>query len=170
MVTIQSTPRRWLVVQASALLQSVAVSNYACFAGSRTPDFRPQTPGSPLAMQVALILRDAGGDTRLTVESIRLANSGKTDIQMIWNGYDRERHVQVFWVWDFYRIQSIAVLRVELPPESSTELGDPWQKTLDAIRALGPGAAIELDVQSACGDLRQPHKITEPLKEWIPSA
>jgi hypothetical protein len=166
---------RWLVVQASALLESVATANYACYGRGGVPHYpaatlpasasRPSQNGTTLCVE--LTVRDAQGMIRLACLDLDLKNLEHSARQVAWSGYDQARHLQVLWVWDFYRIQSHVALRAAVPAKDVTP--DPtWQGTLDAIRAIVPGDEIRFDVRSACGDIHQVHTVEHNAAEWKP--
>jgi hypothetical protein len=166
-----ATPRRWLVVQASALLESIATGNYACYGRVGVPHYpavrRPASDQQPGELCVEMLVRAADGTLRLACLDLTLTPHEKTDQRVIWNGYHAVQHLQVIWVWDFFRILSHVALRVAEPPPGITP-DAAWQDALDAIRAVVPGDQISFDVRSACGDIHQSHALTAPAKAWEP--
>lgn len=162
-------PRRWLVIKSTAVLASVAATNYVCYGGRPVVQLGAvEPPTDPARLALALALRDSEAQTRLALPHLELKNHETSINQLIWNGYDRERHLQVLWVWDFFRIQSHIALRVALPPEDSAAVDERWQSMIDAVRGLSPGCRIDVEVQSACGDIMQLHPLSEPVSEWVP--
>ncbi len=162
------SPHRWLVVGSSALLQSVATENYACYGGGGVPryGFTPSTqPADPSILTVTLTLCAADGGARLTLTGLELRYLEGTGQQMTWGGFDRARRLQVVWVWDYYRIQSHVVLRELLPPNED-EIEPEWHTALEALRAVQPGDNVIFDVKSACGDIHQEHVVTAAPLEW----
>jgi hypothetical protein len=167
----QSAPRRWLVVQASALLESVATGNYACYGRVGVPRYpavrRAGNGQEPGELCVEMMVRAADGTLRLACLDLTLKQHEKTDQRVVWSGYNAAQHLQVIWVWDFFRIQSHVALRVaELPEGSAPDAA--WKDALDAIRAVVSGDQISFDVRSACGDIHQSHTFTAPAKAWEP--
>jgi hypothetical protein len=157
---------RWLVVQTSATLRTVASQNCACFGMDGVPRYGPDETGparTPAALNVAITLR-AGRETRLSYDALRMTLLRSTDKDMVWSGFDAARQLQVLWVWDFYRIQSHVALRAAIPGEGIVP--EPWRASLDALRAAGPGDEIELEVTSACGDFDQTHTLARGAVEW----
>ncbi|WP_119067959.1 hypothetical protein [Aggregatilinea lenta] len=161
---------RWLIVQTSATLRTVASQNCACFGTDGVPRYGPEESGpahGPAALRVALALR-AGRDTRLAADALRMTLLRSNEKEMVWSGFDADRQLQVLWVWDFYRIQSHVALRVALPDAGL--LPDTWRAAVDALRAAGPDDEIELEVASACGDFEQPHTLVRGAVEWEKSS
>jgi len=161
----------WLVLQASAVLQAVAATNYACYGRTGVPRYpRPAASSAaerPATLCVEVFLRDPAGEVRLACLDLDLALHERNDRQIVWLGYDASRHLQVAWVWDFYRILSHAVLRVRIPPRQ--EPPDPaWVGAVEALRAAGPGYEVEFRVRSACGDIQQVHRVERPAVPWSP--
>ncbi|NLF74474.1 MAG: hypothetical protein GX573_02155 [Chloroflexi bacterium] len=166
-----ATPRRWLVAQASAVLASVAAQNYTCYGGSGVPHYGPaqadEPPDEPGTITLTVMLLDAQQQARLRWPDLRLRVLEQNERRTVWSGYDRERHLQALWVWDFYRIQSHFALRAALP-EGDGEVAAARRATLEALRALQPGDVIAVEVQSACGDIQQTHTVERPAAEWKP--
>ena len=166
-------PEKWLMVRSSALLALSAASDYTCYGRQGVPRYGaglPSPPDEPSTLDVALTVRAPDGTDRLGPPvGWRLKVARKTERQQVWSGYDPLRHVQVVWVWDFYRIQSHVVLRVALPPKDVTPDAT-WQAALDAFRVIQPGDEVLLDVVSAaCGDFRQQHPLPHGATEWSAS-
>lgn len=165
-------PRRWLVVQASALLEAVAATNYACYGSAGVPRYgvaQPaRQPKDESTLCAELVVRSPQGEIRLAWIDLDLEPVQRSDRQVVWGAYDAARRLQVLWVWDFYRILSHVVLRGGLPPAPDVTPDPAWQGTLDALRALAPGDQIELKVQSACGNIHQRHTLDRPAVEWEP--
>jgi len=165
--------RRWLLVQATALLASVATQNYVCFGGGPVPRYGlppPPTPAAdPAGLVLTLMLQDAAGKTRLECPGLELSLRDATVRHLVWTGYEAARRLQTIWVWDFYRIQSHIALRVRVPAgDVSEKAAVAWKETLDAVRALKPGDQIVVDVKSACGDIHQSHALSAAPVEWSP--
>jgi hypothetical protein len=162
---------RWLVIQASALLESVATANYTCYGRTGVPHYPAAAPPKPsqdgTTLCVELTVSDAEGTVRLACLDMDLKNLEHSARQVAWSGYDPARHLQVLWVWDFFRIQSHVALRAAVPPKSEV-LDATWQGTLDAMRAVTPGDQIRFDVRSACGDIHQVHTVEHKAAEWKP--
>jgi hypothetical protein len=166
---------RWLVIQASALLESVATANYACYGRGGVPHYPAGQPAAPSSrpspngttLCVELIVRDAQGAVRLACLDLDLKNLEHSARQIAWSGYDQARHMQVLWVWDFYRILSHVALRAAVPAQDETPDAT-WQGTLDAIRAVTPGDEIRIEVRSACGDIHQSHTVEHKAVDWKP--
>ena len=167
-----TTPRRWLVAQASAVLASVAAQNYTCYGGGGVPHYGParpdEPPDEPGTITLTVTLFDTKQQERLRCPDLRLRVLEQNDRRIVWSGYDRERHLQALWVWDFYRIQSHFALRAALP-EGDGEVAAARRTTLEALRALQPGDSIAVEVQSACGDIQQTHAVERPAVEWKPA-
>jgi hypothetical protein len=164
-------PEAWLVVQATALLQSVATANYACYGRGGVPRYpRPtlsKPPQGPPTLCVEALLRDAAGEVTLACLDLDLALQGQDAHQILWSGYDPTRHLQVIWAWDFFRILSHALLRSRVPPPDGT--ADPaWAVAVEALRAVKPGFTVEFHVRSACGDIHQAHRVEHPAATWSP--
>jgi hypothetical protein len=167
-------PRRWLVAQASALLQAVAATNYACYGSAGVPRYGvqppPRQPKDASTLCAELMVRSPQGEVRLAWIDLDLEPVQHSDRQVVWSAYDPARRLQVLWVWDFYRILSHVVLRGGLPPAPDVTPDAPWRATLDALRAAAPGDQIALKVQSACGNIHQLHTLERPAAEWEPAA
>ncbi len=165
-------PQRWLVAQASALLETVAATNVACYGSGGVPrygvDAPPRQPKDASTLCAELMLRSPQGETRLAWIDLDLEPVQHSDRQVVWGAYDSARRLQVLWVWDFYRILSHIVLRGGLPPTPDETLDPAWQTTLDALRAAAPGDQVEIKVQSACGNIHQQHTLDRPAAEWAP--
>lgn len=167
-------PRKWLVIGASAVLETVATENYVCYTRAAPPPrptvITPVLPGKePPTLQLVLVLRDTAGAPRFATEEVELKNQRRDRQQAIWNGFIADRCLQVIWVWDFYRIQSHIALRVGLPPEGEpAESETAWRETLAALRAVQPGDRLDIDVVSACGDIHQQHTVAAAPTEWTP--
>jgi hypothetical protein len=116
---------------------------------------------------VELIARDPGGETRLALLDLTLKRQENTARQIVWSGYDAERHLQVVWVWDFYRILSHVALRIADPPPG-TAPAEAWQGAVETARVMGPGMTIALSARSACGDIRQSHTLAGAAAVWEP--
>lgn len=166
----KATPETWLVVQATALLQSVATANYACYGRAGVPRYpRPATsepPAGPATLCVEALLRDPTGEVTLAFLDLDLVLHQQDKHQVVWSGYDATRHVQVVWVWDFYRILSHAVLRGAVPPQGTPDAA--WNTAIEALRAVKPDFTIEFQVRSACGDIHQVHRVERPAVTWSP--
>ncbi len=167
-------PARWLVVQASAVLESVASSNYACYGRAGVPRYPVSAPESPAngapTLCAELLVREAAGTVRLAWLDVEFALAKQNDWQVVWSAFDPARQLQVLWVWDFYRILSHAALRLRLPrKDQAAELPEAWRGALDALRAMAPGDGIEFHVRSACGDIHQHHAVSTPAQEWEPA-
>jgi hypothetical protein len=182
---------RWWVVQATAVLESVATTNYACYGRPGVPRYPiPRRTGNgqePSELCVELMARGADGSLRLACLDLTLNQHDKTDQRVVWTGYHAAQHLQVIWVWDFFRIQSHVALRVAEPlpfPTGENLIPGPsplngeggfregldaaWQDALAAIRALAVGDQISFDVRAACGDIHQGHTLASPAKIWEP--
>jgi len=162
----QPPVRRWLVLGASALLSSVAVQNYVCY--SRPP--AGGSPEDPATLTLDIAIEDATQQPRWQQVAAQLKSLETTDRQIMWSGYDVVRHLQVIWVWDFYRIQSHVALRVMLPPEGSEDVNPTWQQALDGLRAVTQGDVLRASVRSSCGDIFQVHTIQTPAQAWTPGS
>ena len=164
-------PSRWWMVQASALLESVATGNYACYGRVGVPRYpairRAGNGQEPGELCVEMMVRAADGTLRLVCLDLTLKQYEKTDQRVIWSGYNAAQHLQVIWVWDFFRIQSHVALRIAEPPDGVTP-DNAWKDALDAIRAVVSGDQISFDVRSACGDIHQSHALTAPARAWEP--
>jgi len=172
------TPDRWLVLQASAVLAAVAVTNYVCYGGSSVPRYGeapvPQPPRDPSILCAEIIARGPAtesqeGVLRLAELDLRFRQVEQSERQVIWAWNEPARWLQVYWVWDFFRLQSHIALRVGLPaPGHDPESG--WAGTLAAVRAIAPGDTISVRVQSPCGNIHQVHPVTAAAVEWQPPA
>jgi hypothetical protein len=166
-------PARWLVLQASALLESVASANYTCYGRVGVPTYpveRPTPPDAAPVLCAEMLLRGPDDVVRLACLDLEFALTRQDDWQVAWSVYVAPRQLQVLWVWDFYRILSHAVLRLRLPrKDQHAEVDEAWQGGLDALRAVAPGDVIEFSVRSACGDIHQLHPVTASPVEWEPA-
>jgi hypothetical protein len=164
-------PRRWLVVQATALLESVSTNNYACYGRAGVPRYpappRASNGQEPTELCVEFMLRGADDALRLACLDLTLKNLDRTGQRVVWSGYHAPQHMQVIWIWDFYRIQSHVALRVA-EPRDDAEPDAVWRDAVAAIRAAVPGDRITFDVRAACGDIHQAHTVTNPAKVWEP--
>jgi len=164
-------PQRWLVVQASALLEAVSTSNYACYGRGGVPRYpiarRTGNGQDPAELCVEMRVRSADGTLRLVSLDLTLNQHEKTDQRAVWIGYVEAQRLQVIWIWDFYRILSHVALRAGEPPPG-VEPDGTWKEALEAVRALAAGDTIAFDVRSACGDIHQSHTLTSPAKAWEP--
>jgi hypothetical protein len=167
----KSALRRWWVVQATARLEAVSTGNYACYGRAGVPRYPvPRRAGNgqePGELCVEMMVRSADGTLRLACLDLTLKQHEKSDQRVVWSGYNAAQHVQVIWVWDFYRILSYVALRVAEPPEGVAP-DAAWKDAADAIRTVVPGDQITFDVRSACGDIHQAHPLTAPAKVWEP--
>jgi len=168
--TAPASPQ-WLVLQGSGLLEAVATTNYACYGRQGVPRY-PVVQSKPASddratLCVEVLLRDPAGEVRLACLDLDLEAQVRNDHLVIWAGYDAGRHLQVAWVWDFYRILSHAVLRVALPADSGPP-DSAWQGAVEALRAAGPDDTIECRVRSACGDIHQQHRVEHAAVVWKP--
>ena len=166
-----ATPETWLVVQATALLQSVATANYACYGRAGVPRYpRPamsKPPEGPVTLCVEALLRDPAGEVTLACLDLDLVLQQQDPRQVVWSGYDTTHHLQVGWVWDSFRILSHAVLRGAIPPADGAP--DPaWSAAAEALRAVRAGYTVEFHVRSACGDIHQVHGVERPAAPWSP--
>jgi hypothetical protein len=165
--TIPSS-RRWLVLQATAILESVAAENYVRYSGDSVPRYGVIQPAArpvpdPEVFTLSLALSGARQQTRLACPALPMKLLEGTEERLTWSGTDLDQHLQVVWVWDFFRVQSHVALRVLLPdPES----GPAWRAAADALRAAQPGDQIDLDVQAASGTIHQVHTLTAAAVEW----
>lgn len=167
----RAAPETWLVVQATALLQSVATANYACYGRAGVPRYpypaASKPPEGPATLCVEALLRDQAGEVTLACLDLDLVLHQQDARQAVWSGYDAARHVQVVWAWDFYRILSHAVLRGAILPKDGAP--DPaWDAAVEALRAVKPGFTVEFHVRSACGDIHQAHRVERPAASWSP--
>lgn len=166
-------PARWLVLQASALLESVASANYACYGRAGVPTYpverRPVEHDAAPVLCAEMLVKQPEGAVRLACLDLEFALASQDDRQVVWSALDVPRQLQVLWVWDFYRILSHAVLRLRLPrKDQGADVDEVWQSGLEALRAVAPGDAIEFSVRSACGDIRQVHAVAAGAAEWEP--
>ncbi|MBN1680314.1 MAG: hypothetical protein JW966_08470 [Anaerolineae bacterium] len=172
-------PRRWWMIQASAVLSSVATQNYVRFGcdGVLTyplPGPAVVSPSDPERIEAVLIFRAAearslitGTETELVIPAIELKTLDCDEHQTTWGGYDRVRHLQVLWVWDFYRIQSHLALRMAKPPQTSApEVA--WQQAFDMFCALQPGDQLVFDVDAATGQIHQVHTLEAAAAAYTP--
>ncbi len=161
---------RWLVVQATALLQSVATSNYACYGRGGVPRYPAGQPApsaaDPAALCAELLALDADDRVTLACLDLEFSSVEQGPQRVVWGAYDAARRLQVLWVWDFYRIQSHVALRLRLPGDHAPDAA--WAAALDAVRALRPGETLALNVRSACGDIHQRHTLAGAAVEWSP--
>ena len=162
--------RRWLVAHATALLESVATSNYACYGRGGVPRYPVTRPVTPLATDPAvlcaeLLAQDVQGNVRLAWLDLELSSAEDDSRRVVWSAYDAARRLQVVWAWDFYRILSHVALRVQLPGADQTPDAS-WAAALDAVRALQPGDTLALNVRSVCGDIHQGHTLAQAAVEW----
>jgi len=170
--THPTPPTRWLMVSASAPLDAVATTNFACYGQAGVPRYpyvmlRPSAPAEdgPPTLCAELLLRDAQERPRLALLDLTLRQRQADAKQYIWETFVAERRLHIVWVWDFFRILSHAVLRVQLPPAELTP-AEPWAQTLEAFRALNAGDTLTLNVASACGNVHQTHTLTAPARPW----
>lgn len=164
-------PRRWMVAQTSALLDSVATTNVVCYGRFGVPHY-PVTPAEaqpdkPATLCTELRIQAPDGSMRLALLDLDLVQTSISDKQTVWSGYHAERRMQVIWVWDFFRILSHVVLRIGVPREGQTS-DALWQTTLDVARAMAAGDVIAFKVQSQCGNIHQQHTLTSAPFEWDP--
>lgn len=169
---LTESPRRWLVLEATALLESVAAMNLSSYGR------RPAQNGVPgaaredaelLEIRAELGLIAADGLVRLRLPDLMLTRAQHSERQTVWTGYDAVRRLQVIWAWDFYRIQSHVVLRAGIP-EETVEPEALWASAVSALRAAAVRDRIALTAQSAYGDLQQDHILTARAHEWTPGA
>lgn len=171
--TTIARPKRWLVVQSTALLESVATSNYACYGRQGVPRYPIPAPTQADPAQpvlcVELHISDPEGATRLALLDLELVQHEQSARRAMWQMYDAGRRMQVIWVWDFYRILSSVVIRFGLPDagQASDAL---WQSVLDAARMIEVQDVITLKVRSRCGSIDQRHTITDQPHEWEPES
>lgn len=163
-------PRRWMVVQTTALLESVATGNIACYGRGGVPRYplsptppEPQPEIATLCVEVHLQAPD--GTTRLALLDLDFTQSEQSKERTIWSVYDAARRLQIIWIWDFYRILSHIILRIGVPQEGQTS-DALWQSMLDIARAMGKGDVLTLKVQSRCGNIQQQHTLTRAPYEW----
>lgn len=148
---------RWLVVQSSALLDTVPTENYVRYGGCAVPRYgvgQPAPAAVPPLSRLVVTLSLRGQ----MLPDLTLTILDNTVRQVVWNGYDRLRRLQTAWVWDFYRIQSHLVLRVLLPTHDDA-LDPAWRETLDPIRALQPGDPLVIEACAGCGNIHQTHTL-----------
>lgn len=168
---LPNLPERWLVIQATAVLEAVAAANVACYGRRGVPHYPVPTPAQqqpePPVLCAELHLTAADGAIRLALLDLDLIRAAHSDKHTIWQVYDTARQMQIIWVWDFFRIQSHIIVRVGLPAAGHTpESG--WQAALDALRAMQKGDRIALKVQSTCANIHQPHTLSAAPSEWSP--
>lgn len=172
------TPDRWLVLQASAVLAAVAVTNYVCYGGASVPRYGeapvPQPPRDPSILCAEIIARGPASESqegvlRLAELDLRFRQVEQSERQVIWAWNELARWLQVYWVWDFFRLQSHIALRVGLPAPGQ-DIASGWAGTLAAVRAIAPGDTISVRVQSPCGNIHQVHPVTAAAVEWQPPA
>ncbi len=169
------TPERWFVAQATAVLESVAAANVACYGRRGVPHYPVPTPAelqtAPPILCAELHITTTDGTSRLVLLDLDLARTAQPEKtvakQAIWQVYDTARQMQIIWVWDFFRIQSHIILRVGLPAADYTP-GTDWQSALDALRATQKGDRITLKVQSTCANIQQQHALTAAPSDWSP--
>lgn len=155
------------------MLASVAAHNFVCFGSGGVPRYGVQPSDAPAPESFAtlcaeLFLRSAAGDLRLAHLDLHMECVERTTERVTWRVYDPVQRLQVYWVWDFYRIQSTVVVRVAEPRPGTAEPGAEWAAALDAVRAAHPGDMLTLTVRSRCGDIRQDHPLTQPAAPWLP--
>ncbi len=161
------------MLQASAPLDAVATTNFACYGQAGVPHYpyimlQPPAPtpsDAPPTLCAELLLQEAQGHPRLALLDLTLRQRQADAKQYVWETFDAQRRLHIVWVWDFFRILSHAVLRVQLPPADATP-PEPWAKTLAAMRAARGGDILALNVASACGNVRQTHTLTAPARQW----
>lgn len=163
---------RWMVAQTSALLDSVATSNFACFGRGGVPHYPNHAPDSPppdpSTLCAELHIQAPDGTTRLALLDLNLDRTEFNDARAVWATFDSGRRTQVIWVWDFYRIQSHAVIRIGVPPTGQQASDALWQTALDAARAMAVGDVILFKAQSTCGSFQQRHILQTAPFEWTP--
>lgn len=163
----------WLVVQSSEVLKLAAANNYACYGRTGVPQYAssdlPAREPDVATLDLTLTITASGGETRLRLPDLTLRNTETSGQRLVWSAFEPVRHLQVLWVWDYYRIMSHIVLRAQLPPANGRDL-TLWDATVDAVRAIQPGDRLHLDVVSACGDFAQEHTIQAAAVAWTPPA
>lgn len=178
-------PERWLVIQASAVLETVAAANYVCYGGAKVPRYGvanpPPPPQDPAVLCAEIIVRGpAGASPEAPDGALRLAELDtrfrlveQSERQVIWVWADPARWFQAYWVWDFFRLLSHIVLRVGYPapePGADEATKGAWATLIDAVRSIAPGDTLSVRVQSPCGNIQQAHSIAAAAAEWRPPA
>ena len=164
-----STPGRdWLVLRTSAVLESVATQNYVKYRGCAVPRY-PQPSlrdGDYLAaLPVDLLLADGEGSPRLLRRGLTLTHRESSLDGVVWRGYQRMYHVQVAWIWDFYRIQSHVMLRTPLGHGAYRPEGA-WAEVVRALKTAAPGDLLTVDVNCPAGDIHQAHVLDSMAMIW----
>lgn len=81
----------------------------------------------------------------------------------VWEAQDAERHLQIVWAWDFYRLLSHLHLQAECTPAG--EAGDSvWSQCISALRRLLAGSLITLTSPLKSGDIVQHHTLDKPAQ------
>ena len=156
--------REWLVLRTSAVLESVATENYIRNRGCARPLY-PEDAGQEsdflAALKVDLALRGTDASSQnvmqgvahelhLACRGVTLTHRESSPDQVVWRGYQRARHLQVAWIWDFYRIQSHVMLRVLLGKHHQEPDGV-WAETVRALNVAKPGGSADVRGQLSGG-------------------
>lgn len=167
-----------LVLTSYAPLQIVQAANYLRYGAAGVRQFGPGAPENPLPhpqrILVNLRLKRGTGTVLLALEEIALHNTTPEkpfDLEgtTIWAGERKAAHLELIWVWDFYRLYSGVRVAAVLPTEENA--AETWRTVSVALRSLQAGDQMILEARSPSGDILQVYPIdagafaVEPLNK-----
>ena len=154
-------PRR-LTLTSYSPLQIAQTANYLRYGRYGVRRFGPGAPVEHAThtqtITIMLSLKQATDKILLKIESLTLRNPHpETPFDLegtnIWVGEQSDAHLQVMWVWDFYRLHSGLQISLELPPEDIQP--GTWQEASIALRSLEAGDQVIVEAASRAGNILQ---------------
>lgn len=168
--SVPVTRTRWLTLTSDAPLQVVHFANYLRFGPNGVRHFGPHTEeghlSHPHTLKVHLKIKQVD-KVLLEYPNFVMHHSQPNqpfnlDGTNIWYGQNKEAHVRVLWVWDFYRLFGGLKIAVEVPPRQTEKR---WETTVEKMRNVRPGDQIIANVDSRSGNILQVYPIDTPAFE-----
>lgn len=159
--------KRLLTLTAYAPLKVVTAGNYLRYGPTGVRRFGPNATEKPSQhpheIEVQVVIKNSGGERLTEYNHVILHDSDPNapfDLEgtNLWIGMVSEAHLEINWVWDFYRMFSGVKLAIELP---EIDGGGVWAEAVSHLRQLKPGGQIVMSVHSASGDILQVYPVDE---------
>lgn len=110
---------------------------------------------TPDHVPVILEFARANKNALLKLEALSLQRTEHIPHQRtVWAATLPDSHMQIVWIWDFFRMLSCLQIRVDVPPAKEKPNGD-WQKLHETFKKLNVQDTIILEVDSRSGRISQ---------------
>jgi len=152
---------RWLTLTLYAPLQVVQTTNYIRYGPHGVRRFHPGADAMlkphPYSVMLGLLLKKATDKVLYEYPNLTLYHKENFDLNgvNVWYSELSAEHLQVTWVWDFFRLYSGVKIRVQKPDPTDKEHFTEWQQTYDGLYNVQAGDKAIL----TAGDILQIYPI-----------